>query len=139
MKYTIIAKYSLYIIALGHVVIGISIPLLVATGGFDAYVHSLNSAIAVPSQDAVNVQKALIALFGPTIASWGILFFLVLKLGIENSSRALFALLLASILCWAIYDSMLSLYFEFYPNLYINFLASILIFIPLLVLKRRIH
>lgn len=72
-----------------------------------------------------------VAVLGPTIASWGLLFTVLVLLYLEAPSRRLWNALLWSIVIWAPLDTALCLYFEVYGGAIIN-AAIVVIIIGLL-------
>lgn len=128
----------LYFIAIAHIGIGISLPLLVVSGAFDSYVDYFHQiTMAQLDQPSLRSEKVLIALFGPTIASWGLLFLILVHFGIKQLSRFSYAILVTAILSWAIYDSLISYWFSLNINLAINILAFSAILIPLSIIRFR--
>ncbi len=67
-----ILTYWLYAIAWGHILLGIALPFIAYSSSFDFYAGLLQttfwSGMPAPEQ-ALQFQRWIIALFGPTIAS----------------------------------------------------------------------
>jgi len=123
--------------ALAHICIGVLMPILVFIGGFDGYISAINPLLANADYNAILTIKGLIALFGPTIASWGVLFFILVNSGLSHLSRSKYYLLLLALLTWAIYDSFISILINFTINVAINGIALILLIIPAYVLRPK--
>jgi len=139
MNKSMIAKYSLQFIALCHIGVGLMLPILVSSDIFDAYLKNISHLSTLVSEESQRANKALIALFGPTIASWGALFLILTNIGISRLSRSAFYLLLVSLLVWAVYDSLVSFLFGINVNIAINAIVFTAMLIPLLILKPRNH
>lgn len=127
----------LYFMALAHIVSGISLPLVVFSGAVDGYVDYFHHTTMAVTSDAMASEKVLIALFGPTIASWGFLFLILVHRGIDKLSRFAYACLISAILSWAVYDSLISYWFSLHLHIAINALAFAALLIPLTLLRFR--
>lgn len=127
----------LYFMVIAHIVSGISIPVLVFSGAFDGYVDYFHHNVTSLAGASIRSEKALIALFGPTIASWGFLFLILVHHGIDKLSRFAYACLVCAILSWAIYDSLISYWFSIHMHLAINALAFTALLIPITLLRFR--
>lgn len=64
--------------------------------------------------------KFLIAVFGPTVASWSVLFYALVKAFFRRPSRGTWWALVMSIVVWAPMDSALSIYYGLYPAVALN-------------------
>jgi len=62
----------------------------------------------------------LVSVFGPTIASWGILFFSLARTFFSNPTRGLWWALILSIVTWALLDSALCVYYGIYSAVVLN-------------------
>jgi len=75
-----------------------------------------------------------ISILGPTIASWGLLFFFVVEHYFSRPSRYTFKIMVGSILVWAPLDSALCLY----NGIYVGAAANALVLLVFLVLFYRV-
>jgi len=137
MPSTKILNLFLYFMAIAHIISGISIPLLVFSGAFDSYADYFHQSVTSLAGASIRSEKALIALFGPTIASWGFLFLILVHHGVDKLSRFAYACLVAALLSWAIYDSLISYWFSLHMHLAINALAFAALLIPITLLRFR--
>lgn len=75
--------------------------------------------------------RFLVALFGPTIASWGLL----LLVCAMNLSRLLspgnWWLLVAAVLVWAVLDTSLCLGYGYYPVVWLNLPVTVALLLPM--------
>ncbi|MBB2495111.1 TIGR01777 family protein [Pseudomonas sp. UL070] len=77
----------------------------------------------------------MVRLFGPTVASWGLLFSVLVYLYREQGHRVIKPTLFAALLLWCVLDSGISASFGIYAHAYLNAAAALSIAIPLLFLK----
>lgn len=138
MKSKVIAKNFLYFMALCHIGIGLALPILVYSGATDTYIAYLNATETTALPSAVRfAEKSLIALFGPTIASWGMLFLLIIKHDLISTSRTAFLWMTVSCLGWAAYDSVISASAGYYLHVLLNTVVLGALIIPLFMLRAR--
>jgi hypothetical protein len=89
-------------------------------------------------QDNAKQQASfLMVLFGPTIASWGVLFLFAINSGFARPSPQAWWFMLLACIVWAPYDSILSLHHGIYLNAIINAVAFVMIVVPLLMVKKH--
>ena len=62
----------------------------------------------------------LISVFGPTVASWGVLFFALARTYFRNPTTSLWWVLVLSIAVWAPIDSALCVYYGLYSAVALN-------------------
>ncbi len=123
-----VAKKILLTVALAHVVAG----LLLAILPFAPSVHvKLVVAIFGEGKDSEEVMF-LLSVFGPTVASWGILFFALAKAFFRNPTTGSWWGLVLSIAIWAPLDSALCMYYGLYSAVALN-AAIALAFLALLL------
>lgn len=130
----------LLLVAWGHVVAGIAIPLIAYSTGFDYYSALLHRAFwpgeAVPAQ-TVEFQRWIVALFGPTIASVGVVMVYLVRAGIRTGERWPWTAILFAMAVWAPGDIGLSLMRHFQLHVWID-VATLLAIVPaVLILKAR--
>jgi hypothetical protein len=133
------ARRWLQFIAVLHILGGLMLPFVVQTRILDLYntfnaslFQALRPDLAAPRQSAF-----ALGLFGPTIASWGVLFlFCVTALFDLRRPGAWWALMLA-VLAWAPYDALLSWQAGFYVNVVLDAGVVLSLLIPLLHVRSR--
>jgi hypothetical protein len=127
-------------VAIAHVVLGLAVPFIAYSGAFDAYAAQVAAAFwgggAVPPE-AQAYQRWMVALFGPTVASWGVLMFFVVREGARTQAQWPWNALLIAILVWAPADIVISLMHEFWPHVVIDAIAIVGIALPALLLRMR--
>ncbi len=118
-----IPERLLLFIALTHVVAGLVLTLLPLTPDLQ---QTLASAIfgADKSTDTV---MFLISVFGPTVASWGVLFFALVRAYCRNPSRDSWRALMLSILIWAPLDSALSIHYGLHAAVALNAVVAVIV------------
>lgn len=133
------ARAWLRIIAFLHILGGLSLPVLLRTGLFDLY-QTFNATLLgfLPSGPAAPDRSAFdVGLFGPTIASWGILFLFAVDTSFTRRDKSGWWALILAALVWAPYDAALSIS----RGIYINALADLMvlagILLPLLWTRRH--
>ncbi len=123
---------QLKILSLVHVVAGILITSLV----FLDFTHSIVINLIYPN-GIENTEQIIfwISIFGPTLASWGLLFFLAVKNYEVSPTKESFKLMIYSLLIWAPLDSLLCLY----NGIYIGALGNAIILMLFLYLLFKIR
>jgi len=103
-------------LALAHVIAGVSLTIL----PFAPSVHlKLTEAIFGEGKASEEVMF-LITVFGPTVASWGVLFFALVRTYFRNPTNSLWWVLVLSIAVWAPLDSALCVYYGLYSAVALN-------------------
>lgn len=77
----------------------------------------------------------LVSAFGPTVASWGILFFALVRAFFRNPTNDSWWPLVLAIVIWAPLDSALCIYYGLYPGVAAN-VAIAAVFLGLLLSAR---
>lgn len=129
-------KTILMVIATGHIIGGLLLPVIVHTPVFAGYQQHLINVLAITNPGSVEGIQFLVAILGPTIASWGILFFAAVKHAFARPTPESWWTIAIASSIWAIYDSCLSLYYGVFWNAGLNLIVFICIMIPLLTVKR---
>ncbi|HQS57533.1 MAG: hypothetical protein B7Y56_09330 [Gallionellales bacterium 35-53-114] len=128
----------LYIVAIGHILLGFALPVLAFSSGFDFYAGQLRDtfwgAATVPAE-ALAFQRWIVALFGPTVASWGILMAYLVRAGVRSKEQWPWNGLLLSLIAWAPLDIAISLLHGFWLHVAIDIVAVTLIAVPALILR----
>ncbi|KPJ93451.1 MAG: hypothetical protein AMJ53_07195 [Gammaproteobacteria bacterium SG8_11] len=130
-------KRFLQTIAVLHIIAGLCFPWIVESPLFDHYREHLHLAFNVQNFNAQQQALFLMALFGPTIASWGVLFLFAINFGFARPSPQAWIFLLLACLAWAPYDSILSLQHGVYLNAIINAVVFVIIILPLVMVKNH--
>ncbi len=129
-------RIFLQLIAIAHIVGGILLPFLVNTQLFSTYNALVNQALGFEMTGKSTDINFLIGLFGPTIASWGVLFLYVVTIAFKNLDKRGWWAIFASCILWAPYDSMLSIQRGIYINALINLISALAILIPLFMARK---
>ncbi len=127
-------KSLLQWIAWVHIVAGLLLPVIVHTPVFSVYQQHLIKALAMTPGDT-NGINFLVAILGPTVASWGILLFMAINHAFDKPTPKSWWMIIIASSVWAVYDSLLSLYYGVYWNAILNLIVFISIVIPLLKVK----
>jgi hypothetical protein len=111
-----VTERILLTLALAHVVAGGLLALL----PFAPSVHiKLVGAIFGEGKASEEVMF-LVSVFGPTVASWGVLFFALVKSFFRNPTSGSWWALVLSIAVWAPLDSALCIYYGLYSAVALN-------------------
>lgn len=129
-------KVFLQLIAITHILGGVALPFLVNTPLFMTYNTNLYQALGFESNVRNPNVNFLIGLFGPTIASWGVLFLYVVMSGFKNPSKGAWWAIFFSCIVWAPYDSLLSIQQGIYINGLINLFSALAILIPIFIARK---
>ncbi|MDG9922711.1 MULTISPECIES: TIGR01777 family oxidoreductase [unclassified Pseudomonas] len=129
----------LLLVGLGHVALGIALAFaahLPVTQPYFDYLYA-SVATAPPPAEFQTLLRTMVGLFGPTVASWGLLFSLLVFLYREHGHRQIKPAIFAALLVWCLLDSAISLYFGLLWHAYLNTAAVLSIAIPLVFLQPR--
>lgn len=131
----------LLLVALGHIAVGLLIPIWTYSSAFDFYSNLLKDAFwlsrDVP-QETKEFQRWILALFGPTIASVGVLMFFLVKAGIKHREPEPWNALLIVTAIWTPGDIGISLMHGFWPHVLVDIFAMLVIVPPTLILRARV-
>lgn len=131
------AKIFLQLYALAHIIGGLLLPWLVDSALFTEYNRALAEAFSLGDAASRAQASFLTGLMGPTIASWGLLFFFLLDYAFDHpDSRIWWGLVLAGLL-WAPYDSFLSWQQGIYLNVLMNGLSLLALLVPLWLVRHN--
>ncbi len=108
--------------------------LLLFATGFVPAAHPLLQSVLVSSSDLA-WSPFFLAILGPTIASWGVLFTAVVTQFLSNPSPALWKAMVWSVAIWAPLDTALCLRFGVYGGAIIN--AAVVAALIILLLNVR--
>jgi hypothetical protein len=129
-------KIFLQLIAIAHIIGGILLPFLVNTALFQTYNILVYQSLGFDTTRANPEINFLIGLFGPTIASWGVLFLYVVTSAFKNRDQKGWWAIFLCCLAWAPYDSLLSIQKGIYINALINLISALAILIPLFMARK---
>ncbi len=105
-----------------HVLGGLALPfLLLRTSWLDRW-------LPLQGDDA----RLALALFGPTVASWGAMMFFLVQYGLRNSQRWAADALIVGILVWAPLDAALCWKYKLTAGLWLDAIVAPAILIPAL-------
>ncbi len=119
------------IIAIAHIVLGIALPFL---GKIDFVGNLLVDEIfpGIELSEIAHTQAAyIISLFGPTVASWGILLLILSNSFFAEPTREKWFGLFAAVLVWYIGDTSYSLMHDVKAALFLNSSVAVSLLIPI--------
>ncbi len=125
------AKRWLQLIAIIHIVGGLMLPVLVQLDITQPYFRLMADTFAVSRSQDLQFLQFMVGIFGPTIASWGVLFWAVVTQSFAIPTKGAWWLMIAACVVWAVYDSIYSSFFGLYINAAINAVMFIAIIVPL--------
>jgi hypothetical protein len=127
----------LLLVGLGHVALGIVLAFAAHLPITQPYFDHLYASVAstAPSAEFHTLLRTMVGLFGPTVASWGLLFCVLVQLYRQNGHRQIKPALFAALLLWCLLDSGISAYFGLWLHVYLNSAAALSIAVPLLLLQ----
>lgn len=112
-------------VAVAHVAAGIALPaVLLRTDWLDRWLPT----------DTADV-RLFVALFGPTVASWGALMFYLVQYGLRTQQRWAADALIVAVLVWAPLDAALCYTYQLPLGLLLDGVAVAVILIP--AIRRR--
>lgn len=119
------------IVAFAHIILGILLPFLAQTNVVaNLLVDEMFIGIALSNE--AHLQAAyIISLFGPTVASWGILLFVLSQSFIDSPTKQKWFGLIAAVLVWYIGDSAYSLINGVTSAFFLNSFVATSLLIPL--------
>lgn len=124
-------------IGAGHVVLGVALALGGQRALLAPYFDSVLRQFSLATDDAAarDMAQSLIQLFGPTVASWGLLFSTLLYLYRRHGDRLIKLAIFAALLLWLPLDCLISARHSLYLQVYLNLAVGLLIALPLAFLK----
>ncbi len=130
----------LLLLAYGHIVAGVAIPFVAYSTAFNYYSALLQQAFwpaqTVPGA-TVEFQRWIVALFGPTIASVGVVMVFLVKAGAKNAQPWPWNAILTALAVWAPGDICISLMKDFWLHMQIDVVVLLAIVPPVWHLKQR--
>ncbi len=110
--------------------------LLSATGFLPPAMVLLESYF--PKSDQFTFSPFFVSVFGPTVASWGLLFSILINQYFAAPNENLWRGLVLSLLVWAPVDSVLCIYYGFYAGALVNAVVFFFVGTLLLLARKRI-
>lgn len=129
-----LARRWLKTLAVIHIIGGLLLPVMVYTPLAVPYFQHLQTAFPDSNPESL---RFLIGVFGPTVASWGLLFFYAIGKAFETQTKKDWWLLVSATLVWAVLDTAFSLANHVVAHLYLNGSVLFLFLIPLLLTKKH--
>ncbi|WP_156823096.1 hypothetical protein [Kangiella aquimarina] len=129
-----LAKRWLQTLAIFHIIGGLLLPIMVYTPLATPYFEHLQAAFTNSNPQSL---QFLIGVFGPTVASWGLLFFYAIGKAFESQTRKDWWLLVSAALVWAVLDTAFSIANNVFAHLYLNGGVLILFLLPLFFAKNH--
>ncbi len=124
--------------AIAHIILGILLPFLAQTNIIATLlVNEMFKGIAL-SEEARSQAAYVISLFGPTVASWGILLLVLSQSFFESPSKKKWLGLITAILVWHIGDSAYSLINGVVTAFLLNSFVTASLLIPIWKLRKLI-
>ncbi len=133
------AKQFLSLLAILHIIVGLTLPFLVNTRLFNYYNEQMLGAFNTSSIESLELGKFMLGILGPSIASWGVLFLFLVQHAYSTGSTSAWITMIVAIVGWSIYDMALSVYAGVYLNLLIDCFVMTLLLIPLLLTKSHFY
>jgi hypothetical protein len=130
-------RWLLWVAAL-HVIGGLATPFIAYSSLFDGYTAQLQTTFwtgVIMPVEALAYQRWMVALFGPTVAAWGVLMWFLVKEGIRSNKAWPWNAILGSLLAWAPADIGISLLHDFWPHVYLDIVVLLALGVPALVLR----
>ncbi|HKB59402.1 MAG TPA: hypothetical protein VKC56_05070 [Gallionellaceae bacterium] len=130
----------LLLLAWAHILAGLAIPLIAYSAGFGYYSGLLQQTFwphaAVPAQ-TVEFQRWIVALFGPTLASVGVVMVYLVRAGIRTGETWPWTAILLALAVWAPGDIGISMMKHFRLHLWLDIAALLAIVPAALILRAR--
>lgn len=121
----------------GHALLGIALALGGQSSQLAPYFDYLLGQFDLHAAGAETrlMAQTLIQLFGPTVASWGLLFCCLIYLYRRHGETLIKLCIFAALLLWLPLDCLISAAHGLYLHVYLNLSAGLLIALPLALLK----
>lgn len=127
------ARNLLLLLALAHVAAGLAVTFLPLAPS----AHRLLVATFFGEARTTDDVLFLVSVFGPTVASWGVLFYALTQAFFRNPTRGAWRALVLSILIWAPLDSALCMHYGLYAAVGMNMVVAS-VFLGLLLSVHRL-
>lgn len=130
----------LLLLAWLHLATGLAIPVIAHSAQFGHY-SALLQAEFWPGQmlppETLAFQRWIVSLFGPTLASVGVVMIYLVRAGIRSDDAWPWNAILLALAVWAPGDIYISLLRDFWLHVWIDALALLAIVPPVLVLRAQ--
>lgn len=128
----------LLLLAVAHIVGGLLMPLLVYMPWWQFYFSWLLAAFHIPTHPStIALIQFLIGVFGPTVASWGVLFFYAVQQAFKQATLQAWWWLVSASCAWAVVDSCYSSWVGMWPNAVLNISVLLMIVGPLCLVRNH--
>ena len=129
----------LLLVGIGHITLGLLLAFTAHAGFlqpyFDYLLASVSPELAAP--EFQTLLKSMVQLFGPTVASWGALFTLLIVLYRQHGHSWIKYGLYGALLIWCVLDSLISAQHGLVMHVYLNLSTALLIALPLFFLAPK--
>jgi hypothetical protein len=133
----------LLLVGVGHVALGLLLAFTAHAGFLQPYFDYLLASVSTqrPAPEFQTLLKSMVQLFGPTVASWGALFTLLIVLYRQHGHSWIKYGLYVALLIWCVVDSLISARHGLLIHVYLNVSTALLIALPLFFLapKHRVE
>lgn len=133
----LVVKRWLQFVAIVHIIMGLLLPIIVHIDLVQPYFRLMADTFALNHQQDLLFLQFMIGLFGPTVASLGVLFFGIVTYAFSQPNKGVWWLMILACVVWAAYDSIYSSLFGLWINAVINAIAFVSIVLPLCVVKKE--
>ncbi|MHC9509780.1 hypothetical protein [Kangiella sp. M94] len=130
------AKRWLQVLAIIHIIGGLLLPIMVYTPLAAPYFQHLK--IAFPDSNPESL-RFLIGVFGPTVTSWGLLFFYAIGKAFEGRTMKDWWLLVSAVLIWSVLDTTFSIAHNVFAHFYLNGIVLVLFLVPLILTRKHFN
>jgi hypothetical protein len=127
----------LLLVGVGHITLGLLLAFTAHTPLLQPYFDYLLASVSpqLPAPEFQSLLKSMVQLFGPTVASWGALFTLLIVLYRQHGHGWIKYGLYAALLIWCVLDSLISAGHGMLIHVYLNSSAALAIALPLFFLQ----
>ncbi|WP_339463580.1 TIGR01777 family oxidoreductase [Pseudomonas sp. EA_105y_Pfl2_R69] len=127
----------LLLVGVGHVALGLLLAFIAHAELLQPYFDYLLTSVstALPAAQFQTLLKSMVQLFGPTVASWGALFTLLIVLYRQHGHSWIKYGLYAALLIWCVLDSLISAGHGMAIHVYLNASSALAIAVPLFFLR----
>ncbi|MCW9027947.1 MAG: hypothetical protein OQJ80_03355 [Kangiella sp.] len=136
MMSILLARRWLQTLAVIHIIGGLLLPVMVYTSLATPYFTHLKSAFPDSNPESL---RFLIGVFGPTVASWGLLFFYAIGKAFESRTMKDWWFLISAVLIWSVIDTVFSIANNVFAHFYLNGLVLVLFMVPLLLTRKQFN
>lgn len=132
-------KRWLQLIAVTHIALGLLLPVIVQFELVQPYFDFMAHAFGLDNHQPAELMRFLIGVFGPTVASWGVLFWAVVAQSFQMRSKSGWWLMIAAAVVWAVYDSIYSAMYGLWIHAVLNGTVFVAIVLPLWRVRREFY